>query len=100
MKLLLTGTTIAIALLLAMAPSLSSITPVLAQSHENFEQINTQSAEDIEHRSLAINVARNLAEFTDSSFNTLTQTNDQSINEISDESTATNLASTIATFSV
>src|SRR5919106_2131448 len=99
MKVLLSGITIAVALLLATAPSLSSITPVLAQSYENLvEQINTQSAENIEDGSFAINFARNLAEFTDSSFNTLTQTNDQSISDVTDESLAANVGINRGTF--
>ena len=99
MKLLLSGITIAFALLLATAPLLSSITPVLAQSYENLvEQINTQSTENIEDGSFAINFARNLAEFTDSSFNTLTQTNDQSITDVSDESLAAKVGINSAVF--
>ena len=96
MKVLLSGIIIVAALLLVTAPSLTMVSQVLAQSDENIvEQTNTDSIGNIEGGSLAVNFARNLAEFTDSNFNTLIQDNDQGIEDVSEGSEANNEGSNL-----
>jgi hypothetical protein len=90
---------ISAAALVSLVAPLSNVAQVSGQSYENLvEQIERQSATDIEDGSEGINFARNLAAFEDSRFNTLIQTNDQSIDDVSDESTATNVGVNDADF--
>jgi hypothetical protein len=70
---------VTLGVLLSVPALFSTVTPVSARSSENLvDQRNSQVVENSEEGSEAINFARNLAEFSDSSSNTLTQTNDQS----------------------